>query len=75
MAARLATLGSQSEATEAVRRALEGGRADWRSRAWEAFLVISLVVSFFFLGLMLFLMTLVLNVLSERFVRRIRSAY
>ncbi|HUR16673.1 MAG TPA: phosphate ABC transporter permease subunit PstC [Candidatus Limnocylindrales bacterium] len=31
--------------------------------------------SLFFLGLLLFLMTLVLNVLSERFVRRIRSAY
>lgn len=49
MSGRLATLGSQPEATEAVRRALEGRKADWRSRAWEAFLVISLVVSFFFL--------------------------
>lgn len=47
--ARLASLGAQSEATEAVRRALEGGRTDWRSRAWEAFLVFSLIVSFFFL--------------------------
>ena len=31
--------------------------------------------SLFFVGLLLFVMTLVLNVLSERFVRRIRSAY
>ena len=49
MAGRLATLGAQSETSEAVRRALEGKQADWRSRAWEAFLVISLVISFFFL--------------------------
>jgi phosphate transport system permease protein len=31
--------------------------------------------SLFFIGLMLFLMTLVLNVVSERFVRRFRRAY
>ena len=31
--------------------------------------------SLFFLGLLLFLMTLVLNVLSERFVRRVREKY
>ncbi|NQV06961.1 phosphate ABC transporter permease subunit PstC, partial [bacterium] len=31
--------------------------------------------SLFFLGLILFLMTLVLNVLSERFVRRVREQY
>jgi phosphate transport system permease protein len=49
MAGRLATLGNQSEATEAVRRALEGRTTDWRSRIWEAFLVISLVISFGFL--------------------------
>jgi phosphate transport system permease protein len=49
MAARLAALGSQEETTEAVRRALEGRQADWRSRAWEAFLVVCLVISFFFL--------------------------
>jgi phosphate transport system permease protein len=49
MTGRLSTLGAQSEATEAVRRALEGGKTDWRSRGWEAFLIISLVVAFFFL--------------------------
>jgi phosphate transport system permease protein len=31
--------------------------------------------SLFFLGLLLFLMTLVLNVISERFVRRVRQTY
>jgi phosphate transport system permease protein len=31
--------------------------------------------SLFFLGLLLFLITLVLNVLSERFVRRVRQRY
>jgi len=31
--------------------------------------------SLFFVGLLLFLMTLVLNVISERFVRRFRRAY
>jgi phosphate transport system permease protein len=31
--------------------------------------------SLFFVGMLLFLMTLALNLLSERFVRRIRSAY
>jgi phosphate transport system permease protein len=31
--------------------------------------------SLFFLGLLLFVMTLVLNLVSERFVRRIRAAY
>lgn len=31
--------------------------------------------SLFFLGMLLFLMTLVLNLVSERFVRRIRAAY
>jgi phosphate transport system permease protein len=49
MGTRFASLGSQSEATEAVRRALEGHERDWRSRAFEAFLVLSLIVSFFFL--------------------------
>jgi phosphate transport system permease protein len=49
MGGRLAGLGSQAEATEAVRRALEGRATDWRSRAWEAFLLLSLFVSFFFL--------------------------
>jgi phosphate transport system permease protein len=49
MAGRLARLGNQPEATEAVRRALEGKTTDWRSRAWEAFLVFSLVISFAFL--------------------------
>jgi phosphate transport system permease protein len=49
MGGRLASLGSQAETREAVRRAIEGGRTDWRSRAFEAFLLASLVVSFFFL--------------------------
>jgi phosphate transport system permease protein len=49
MAGRLASLGSQPETAEAVRRALEGRRTDWRSRVFEAFLVVSLVISFFFL--------------------------
>jgi phosphate transport system permease protein len=49
MAGRLAGLGSQAETAEAVRRALEGREVDWRSRAFEAFLIISLVISFFFL--------------------------
>jgi phosphate transport system permease protein len=49
MAGRLATLGAQAETTEAVRRALEGRQTDWRSRAFEAFLIVSLVISFFFL--------------------------
>jgi phosphate transport system permease protein len=31
--------------------------------------------SLFFVGLLLFLLTLVLNVVSERFVRRVRKAY
>ena len=31
--------------------------------------------SLFFVGLLLFLMTLVLNVLSERFVRKVRKKY
>ncbi|MDQ3954307.1 MAG: ABC transporter permease subunit, partial [Actinomycetota bacterium] len=31
--------------------------------------------SLFFVGLLLFLMTLVLNVVSERFVRRVRQKY
>ena len=31
--------------------------------------------SLFFVGLLLFLVTLVLNVLSERFVRRVRQRY
>jgi phosphate transport system permease protein len=49
MGTRFASLGSQSEATEAVRRAIEGHGRDWRSRAFEAFLILSLIVSFFFL--------------------------
>jgi phosphate transport system permease protein len=31
--------------------------------------------SLFFVGLLLFLITLLLNVLSERFVRRVRQRY
>jgi phosphate transport system permease protein len=49
MAGRLATLGSQPETSEAVRRALEGRGADWRSRAFEMFLLASLVIALFFL--------------------------
>jgi phosphate transport system permease protein len=49
MSGRLSSLGSQPEATEAVRRALEGRKADWRSRLWEAFLLASLFIAFFFL--------------------------
>ena len=49
MAGRMASLGQQPEATEVVRRALEGRRADWRSRLFEGFLLFSLVVAFFFL--------------------------
>jgi phosphate transport system permease protein len=49
MPGRLATLGSQPETSEAVRRALEGKGSDWRSRAFEAFLLASLVIAFFFL--------------------------
>jgi len=54
MSGRLASLGSQPEASEAVRRALEGRRADWRSRLWEAFLLASLFIAFFFLVWLLF---------------------
>lgn len=49
MAGRAGTLGDQPEVQESVRRALEGKALDWRSRIWEAFLVLSLVISFFFL--------------------------
>ena len=49
MASRFASLGSQPETAEAVRRALEGREVDWRSRIWEAFLILSLIISFFFL--------------------------
>lgn len=49
MAGRMATLGEQPEAAEAVRRALEGKVVDWRSRAFEAFLLFSLIVAFSFL--------------------------
>jgi phosphate transport system permease protein len=49
MGTRFASLGSQPEATEAVRRALEGREVDWRSRAFEIFLILSLIISFFFL--------------------------
>lgn len=43
------TLGSEAVVQEQVRRALAGKALDWRSRLWEAFLVLSLVISFFFL--------------------------
>jgi phosphate transport system permease protein len=49
VAGRLGTLGSGPEVQESVRRALEGSGVDWRSRVWEAFLVLSLFISFFFL--------------------------
>lgn len=49
MTGRLGALGTQPETAEAVRRALEGGRTDWRSVVFVAFLVFSLVVAFFFL--------------------------
>lgn len=49
MGGRLGTLGAQDEVQESVRRALAGKGADWRSRIWEAFLVFSLIISFFFL--------------------------
>jgi phosphate transport system permease protein len=49
MSARLASLGSQAETSEVVRRALEGRGTDWRSRLWEAFLLASLAVAFVFL--------------------------
>ncbi len=49
MAGRPMALGSQAETTAAVRRALEGGRADWRSRAFEAGLLASLVAALLFL--------------------------
>lgn len=49
MGGRLGALGDQPEAAEAIRRALEGQKADWRSRAWEAFLIASLIIAFFFL--------------------------
>jgi ABC-type phosphate transport system permease subunit len=32
-------------------------------------------LSLFFIGLLLFLITFLLNVVSERFVRRVRKAY
>lgn len=49
MSGRLASLGSQAETREAVRRALEGHGSDPRSRLWEAFLVLSLLTAFVFL--------------------------
>ena len=49
MASRFASLGTQPETAEAVRRALEGHEVDWRSRVFEAFLILSLLTSFFFL--------------------------
>lgn len=49
MSGRLGNLGAQDEVQESVRRTLQGRSADWRSRIWEAFLVFSLIVSFFFL--------------------------
>ena len=49
MGSRFASVGSQPEAAEAVRRALEGHAFDWRSRIWETFLILSLIISFFFL--------------------------
>ena len=49
MAGNLGKLGAQDAVQEQVRQALQGKTVDWRSRIWEAFLVFSLVVSFFFL--------------------------
>ncbi len=49
MAARLSSLGAQGETTAAVRRALAGQGTDWRSRAFEAFLLLALALSFAFL--------------------------
>ena len=49
MGTRFASIGAQPEASEAVRRALEGRELDWRSRLFEAFLILSLIISFFFL--------------------------
>jgi phosphate transport system permease protein len=49
MTGRTGTLGSQAEVQEQVRLALQGRAVDWRSRLWEAFLVLSLIISFFFL--------------------------
>jgi phosphate transport system permease protein len=49
MAGNLGKLGAQDAVQEQVRQALQGTAVDWRSRIWEAFLVFSLVVSFFFL--------------------------
>jgi phosphate transport system permease protein len=49
MARSLGTLGGQDAVEAQVRLALEGNAVDWRSRVWEAFLVFSLIVSFFFL--------------------------
>jgi phosphate transport system permease protein len=49
MAGRLASLGSPSETSAAVRRALEGSGSDRASRVFEGFLLASLVISFAFL--------------------------
>ena len=49
MAGRLSSLGAQGETTAAVRRALAGQGTDWRSRAFEAFLLLALALSFAFL--------------------------
>ena len=49
MAGSLGRLGGQDAVEAQVRLALEGHAVDWRSRIWEAFLVLSLVISFFFL--------------------------
>jgi len=49
MGGRTGTLGSQAEVQEQVRLALQGKGVDWRSRVWEGFLVLSLIISFFFL--------------------------
>ncbi len=46
---RLGTLGAQDEVQAEVAAALRGTSVDWRSRMWEGFLVLSLVISFFFL--------------------------
>ena len=49
MAGSMGTLGGQDVVQAEVQKALEGQSVDWRSRIWEGFLVLSLIVSFFFL--------------------------
>ena len=49
MAGGMGTLGGQDVVAAEVQKALEGKSVDWRSRIWEGFLVLSLIISFFFL--------------------------